>query len=132
MADSIAPMFKVLKKLTYPQMKLVNDVPVYFLFKGTMFQGKKIVVTDPKEKQKEPPILARGVDMTTGEECEMICNAVLESVLKEEYPDDTYVGKGFEIIKHKKVEGKAYNRFSVSEIELPAAKSPQGKATNKK
>jgi hypothetical protein len=63
-----------------------------------------------------PAELANVVDLETGEECQIIVNAVLRGVLDEFYPDAGYVGKAFQIVRHAKAAGKRYNTFSVDEI----------------
>lgn len=69
---------------------------------------------DQKEK---PATVAPVVDMQTGENLTLIVPAVLEANLKEQYPDDGYVGKGFYVMKKAKRPGKRYFDFEISEVE---------------
>jgi hypothetical protein len=115
--------FKVKKNLTKPLLKFVEGAPVYVKIEGAMFVGKEMkgknAGTEPKKK--EPATLCDVTDLTTGEACQIILHAVVKSVLTDEYPNDSYVGKGFQITKMGKAPGKDYNRFDVQEIELPEA-----------
>jgi hypothetical protein len=66
-----------------------------------------------------PANIALVIDLTTGEEMQYIISAVLGSTLAEEYPDHSYVGKSFAVMKlppdHGR--GKRYATFSIAEIE---------------
>ncbi len=109
--------FKVVKNVTVPLLKLVEEKAEYVQLTGAMFQGKEVKGTGDKAKM-EPAILCHCINLTTGEVAQIIVNAVVKENLKEAYPDDSYVGKSFEIIKHAKREGKRYNDFSITEIEV--------------
>jgi uncharacterized membrane protein YheB (UPF0754 family) len=107
--------FKKTKSVIVPLLKMELDIPVYIKSLGAMFVGKEVKSDGIK---MEPAILMPVIDLTTGEECQIIINKVVQENLKEVYPNDSYVGKTFEIIKHAKRDGKKYNDFSISEGEV--------------
>lgn len=112
--------FKTKKKLILPLLKLQIGKAVYVKITDPIFTGKEITPAKGNKDTKEKPAdLANVVDLETGEEMQIIVNAVVKSVLEESYPDAGYVGKAFEIIKGEPPAGKRYNTFSVNEIELP-------------
>lgn len=106
------------KLLTRPVLKYVVDTPNYVLIETAAHIGKSMK-PGPDGKQKEPATLCNVVDLKTGEPAQIILNAVVKSVLAEEYPNDSYVGKCFAITKQARVQGKAYDPFSIEEIENP-------------
>lgn len=108
------------KLLTRPILKFVKDVPQYIKFEGAIYLGKEMK-QKAEDKKKEPAHLADVIDLQTGELAQIIVNAVPMSVLKENYPNDSYVGKCFAITRQSRKEGKAYDPFSVEEIEDPTA-----------
>lgn len=110
------------KLLTRPVLKMPEGVARYVLIEAPMFIGKVIkekLKEGTDKKQKEPATILNIVDLTTGEQAQIVCNAVLKSVLSEEYPNDTYVGKCFSIEKQGRQPGKDYNPFHIEEIENP-------------
>jgi hypothetical protein len=114
------PEFKVKKVLTLPLFKLVVDTPSYFKITAAMYIGKDMKQKEG-DKKKEPATLANVTNLETGEAGQFIVNAVVKSVLTEEYPADAYVGKCFAITKQKRKEGKSYDPFNVVEIDDPGA-----------
>lgn len=113
------------KAVTLPVFKLIDETPVYVKITAAMFEGKEQkpqVDKDGKPKAAmEPATLLPVVNVETGEVGQIIAGAVLEGILTDSYPNDGYVGKAFEIVKHAKKDGKRYNTYSVFEIEAPAA-----------
>jgi hypothetical protein len=113
-----APRFKRTAAIVVPQLKMELEKSYFLNIKTPVEMGKHIEgQTDKDGKKKEPPMLARVIDLTTGEELDLIFNTVLLGNLNEAYPDNGYVGKSFEIIKHDKAEGKDYNTFGIFEVE---------------
>jgi hypothetical protein len=112
--------FKTKKVLTLPLFKLVVDTPSHFKITGPMYIGKDMKQKEG-DKKKEPATLANVTNLETGEAGQFIVNAVVKSVLTDEYPNDAYVGKCFAITKQKRKEGKSYDPFNVVEIEDPSA-----------
>jgi hypothetical protein len=112
------------KAVTLPVLKLVDETPVYVKITGPMFEGKEQkpqMGPDGKPKaQMEPATLVPVVSVETGEVGQIIAGAVLEGILNDSYPEDAYVGKAFEIVKHAKKDGKRYNTYSVFEIDAGA------------
>lgn len=111
------PVFKVKRNITLPLIKPQLDVPVYIKVTGPMFKGKKIEGTGDKAKM-EPAELLNCINLESGEEAQIIVPSVLKGIFNDEYPDDSYVNKGFMITKHPKASGKRYHPFSVAELEL--------------
>jgi hypothetical protein len=106
---------KLVRIITKPLFKWVNNVARFYKVDGPMFIGKTINEGAGKPK-KDPATLMFVTDLETGEQGQCICATVLRSVLNEEYPGDAYVGKSF-AIKQNKIVGKDYNGFDVAEIE---------------
>ncbi|MGH7743753.1 MAG: hypothetical protein ACREQ5_02900 [Candidatus Dormibacteria bacterium] len=73
----------------------------------------------PEDKRKAPATLANVINLEDGSVCQIIVNAVVKSVLNDEYPNDGYVGKCFAITKRGRAQGKQYNPFDIEEIEDP-------------
>lgn len=111
------PQFKIKRAITLPLLKFAIDVPVYVKITEPMFVGKEIKGTGEKAKM-EPATLANCINLETGEQCQIIIATVLKSIITEEFENESYVGKGFQIIKGAKASGKAYNPYTVAELEL--------------
>lgn len=110
------------KLLTRPVLKLPEDVSRYIKVEAPMFIGKTIKEKQKEgtdKKQKEPATILNVINLEDGEQAQIVCNAVLKSVLSEEYPNDAYVGKCFSITKQGRAPGKDYNPFHIEEIEDP-------------
>lgn len=86
---------------------------------SAMFPGKKL------EDQKEPATLLHSVDMETGEEGYVLAATILVNELNENYPNASYVGKGFEIIITRDA-AKKYNHVALCEVALPEGFVPPG------
>ena len=110
------------KLLTRPVLKWEVDKPKYLKIEAAMHIGKDIKSRNAKEddKKKEPATIVDVTDLQTGEPAQIIVNAVLKSVLTDEYPNDAYVGKCFSITKQARQQGKQYDPFKIEEIEDPA------------
>lgn len=111
--------------LTRPVLKYVVDVPNYVLIESAAHIGKEMK-PGADGKKKEPATLCNVIDLKTGEPAQLILNAVVKSVLAEEYPNDSYVGLCFSITKQARVTGKSYDPFSIEEIENPNAGASTG------
>jgi hypothetical protein len=136
-----APKFKIKKHVTVQLLKVEDGKEYFVKFNGAIH---KAVVNEAEQKKYEnakakydslsdaeklqveakdipvppnPPQLAQVIDLTTGEVVQIIIGSVLESELKREYPNDTYVGKGFSIQKAK-IQGKRYAAYQIAELEL--------------
>ncbi|MGH9780176.1 MAG: hypothetical protein ACRD33_00020 [Candidatus Acidiferrales bacterium] len=107
------------RKLTLPVVRFETDKPQYVVIVGRMHVGRSLKGTGDKSRM-EPATLAECVDIESGELKLLICSAMVKSVLDENYPDDSYVGVGFQIVKHNKRDGKGYFDYSVDEVTVPA------------
>lgn len=129
--------FAIKKHVTLPLLK-VNDngTPSYVFFTSAIFKAKvneveqKKYVKDlasweasnkkePAPQVPNPPELAHVIDMESGEVAQIIANAILKTEIEDNYPDDTYVGKGFEVKKFKPTGGKRYAMIQIAEVEVP-------------
>lgn len=122
------------KLLTRPLIKFPVAVAVYIFVEEKMFIGKdldKNKPIDPTKPKKEPATIANVIDLVTDEPSQIIVNAVVKSIFHDEYPEDTYVGKCFMIVKGIRVPGKPYDPFKVEEIDdpRPAMKEAAEKAS---
>jgi hypothetical protein len=121
MSKEFIPVTK--KLLTRPVIKWVVDKTRYFKIENAMHIGKTIKPRkgDDPDKQKEPATVCNVIDLENGALAQLIVNAVLKSVLTEEYPNDAYVGKCFAVTKQSRQPGKQYDPFNIEEIEDPNA-----------
>lgn len=104
--------FKKVKNVTLPLFKLANNEPNYLRFDEPVFVGKVVV------DKKEPPTMANVTDLETGEQGQIILGSVLLENLNQHYPDNAYVGKSFEIVKHSPEGARKYSLWNVAEIEV--------------
>ena len=104
--------FKRTKVVTVPLLKLAIDVPSYVRAEAAIYEGKQV---DDKMGKAH---LLNVTNLETGESQLLIIPTVLLALLGEEYPENSYIGKCFEVTKHAKVSGKNYHPFSLSEIEV--------------
>jgi hypothetical protein len=118
-ATHAARPFKVKRSVTLPLFKFQEGVERYLHVDGAMYEAKPLKKLTPAQAAKKPPILMHVTDMLTGEEGQIIVNTVLADILKDEYPEEGYVGKSFAITRHPidTSRDKNYATFSVMEIE---------------
>ena len=112
---------KKLRAVTVPLLKQKDEKEIFVKITGPMFEAQPIKKSsqgdgDTKEEKRKPPTLVRVINLETDEEMELIVNAVLKSTLEDEYPNDGYVGKTFEIVSHS-IEGRDYKTYDVTEID---------------
>jgi len=105
-----------LKQVTFPTFKIRAEEPRYFKFSGAIHQGNAMAKAGADGTPMKPANIALVVDLTTGEQGQIVIPAVLERVLMDSYEGDSYIGKGFEIVKHAPADGKRYSTFDVNEI----------------
>lgn len=111
---------KVKRQVTLPILKLMPDTPVYVRIDGAIFEGKQLKRGD--QENMKPADLMNVTDLVTGESMQIVCGEVLKSTLREEYPNDGYVGKAFRITKGKRKDkegGRGYFTYAIAELELP-------------
>ena len=126
-SKATTPSFKIARKITLPLIKPQLDVPVYVKFEAPIFVGKQI-------GDKDAAVLANVTNLETGESAQIIIPSVLQGILHDDFGaaaygatakgepvvelkpagDESYVGQGFQLIKHKKASGKQYNPYSVA------------------
>lgn len=109
---STAPKFARLRAVSLSVLKFAKGQPRFVYFIGPMHEGKKV------DDKKEPATLIHSVDMETGEEGLVIAPMVLQNELRAAYPDDGYVGRGFEVCVTRDAE-KKYNHVSICEVAVP-------------
>jgi hypothetical protein len=103
--------FAVKKVITRPVLKLVVDKPVAFRVDTPLEVGKVV------EGDKKPADVFFVTNIVNGQECTVVVPAVLKAELEENYPDNSYVGKYFGIVKREKVEGKRYHNYDIVELD---------------
>lgn len=127
--------FKTKKLLTIPLLKLAVGATVYVKVTGAMYIGKEIKSKRANANPaaaREPATLINAINLETGEQCQVICSAVVKGVFEDNYPQDSYVGKCFSLLKLERAAGKEYNGFKVVEIEDPTPSAPGADAGKKK
>lgn len=105
------------KVLTVPVLKVVEEQPIYIKATAPMFVGKQVANAKGDDGQPQKPAdILPVINVETGEAMQVIVGAALKGLLNDQYPNDGYVGKAFEVIKHAKPPGKRYHNYSVYEI----------------
>jgi hypothetical protein len=110
--------FKRVRNLTLDILKFVENEPRNVKITGLIHLGKEQKDKD-ETKKKAPAHLAPCINLDDGSECQIIVAAVVLSVLTDDYPNESYVGRCFEITKKARAEGKQYFPYGVAEIEDP-------------
>lgn len=95
-ASVVALGYEVVNQVTRDVKRQIDNVPFYVMFEGPMDKGPDL---EQYTKMKSA-VVAPIVDLETGEFMVLICNAVLESELRQSYPDEGYVGKSFAIVRN--------------------------------
>lgn len=111
--------YDVEKLVTVPVLQLPIDVVRGVRITEPLFEGKEIKSTG--RVSKKPATLANVVNLQNGETAQIVVPAVLEANLREQYPDDSYVGKSFAVQNNGKREGKEYNDIRIMEIKPKTA-----------
>jgi len=65
--------------------------------------------------------MANVINLPTGELVQIMLGSVLKGIMTDEYPNDSYVGKGFVIELTEKKRGRSggnYNTYKVAELDL--------------
>ena len=110
---------KIIKVVTVPLLKLRAGMTVHVKIEAPMEKGK----VQKNEPDKEPATLLRVTNLETGELCQIIVGAALHGIFDDEYPEASYVGRGFQIVIGEQKDskaggGKRYNQYTVNEIEV--------------
>lgn len=103
--------FVVKAALVVPAIRLQLDKPIYIKL-------TEIFVVTPAKGEEPEKTHATCIDLQTGESGRLWVDPYLNSVLQDAFPEASYVGKSFQIIKHPKPSGKGYHTFTVNEIEV--------------
>ena len=130
--------FEIVQHVTRPVMQLSAD-PSFIRVDGPIYEADKQTVSRRKKnpdgtpaavnsKFAGPPELLPVTDLIRNRPAVVVVNEVLGSELRRTYPDDTYVGKSFRIIKNM-LQGKGYATFEIAEVRLKGAPAPVETAT---
>ena len=111
-------MFTKKKVVTVPVLKLQPNEPVYVRVEQAMEISKQVKQKEVGGKVMDPATIMHCTNLETNEECIVIIGKALEGSLNDNYPNNSYVGKSFEIINSGKLGDKKYNTYSVSEVEV--------------
>ncbi len=129
--DLVGGRFKVKQQITFPLLKVIDNVPYAVKFISNVYTGKEIEVKRGGVVNEKPARIARVVNLNDGQNYEMIINAVLENVLNENWgklavtKDDKMIeaaipadmiGRMIAFQRHD-IEGKRYKGFAVVELE---------------
>ena len=115
--------FEIVKNLTLDVLKFVLNEPRHVKITAPIHLGKE-QKPDAEGKKREPAWVASCINLEDGTECQIIVSAVVRSTLNDDYPNDSYVGKCFQIMKKARVDGKQYFPYGVALIEDPANAAP--------
>ncbi len=136
MSDSPNPVYRVVKHVTRPLLKMEMGKEYFVEFESAIYQADPVVATRTRAskddtgttstRKMDPPQLADVKDLAHGgRPSQIIVNAVLGAELLKKYPKDAYIGKAFRLVKNQ-LQGKSYATFEIAEIELntPASDQP--------
>ncbi len=107
---------KIIKRITFPTLKLVSGVRLYVKIVNAII---KIDKGETDKGRKRTSGIFNVVHMETGEEMQFSPGAKVQAAIVGNYPSDAYVGKCFSILKIKTAgegDGRGYTSFDISEI----------------
>lgn len=115
------------KNVTLPAIKLVEGQPVVLRVLSAIKQGR--VMKDRKDKDGNTmkpaeimDVVLLNEDGSDGAEGVIVCGKSIGDTLRNEYPNDSYVGKTFEFTANAKKDLQGGHTFRpVSIVELEAA-----------
>lgn len=120
-------MASAVARVDFSKVKVVREVAVPQLsIKGANVQVA-IRITSPitagnSDKDSGKPVYScKVIDLTDGVEKSLVMPAIPRSELTRTYPDHTYVGKEFGLMKEGEVAGKRYNAWKIMEIDTSEA-----------
>lgn len=128
--------FEVVKNVTREFFVIPEDgSPMYLKFDSAFVVDNNIQVRTRRSKNddpnapKEPMEIADVVNLQTGAVGRLIGNAVIKSELRNNYAEDSYVGKYFKITQGAMKSGKTnkYRSFTIVEIKLKATDATTSK-----
>lgn len=110
------------KKVTLPLLKHGDGQTVLFTVKEAMRLGKQLKAKSADEPAPKRAMMLRIIDAQSGMEMEYIVPAVLQDTFDTDYPDNSYIGKSFMILKMPKQEGKRHKDLQIEEVSISAPK----------
>jgi hypothetical protein len=110
------PKFKRVRQVTVGTLKLVNDQELFLKILTPMTTSAQVRKNADGTLEK-PATVVRALDLSTGEDVQVVVPTVLQSNLNTHFPNDSYVGKAFSITMHAQATGKRYRTVDVWEIE---------------
>jgi hypothetical protein len=110
------PKFRRVQQVTVPTLKLENEVatPIKIETPMTTSSASRVGADGKPEK---PATVVRAIDLRTGEAVQVVVPTVLQSNLNTHYPNNSYVGKSFEVTMHPQQGRQRYRTVDVWEIE---------------
>lgn len=111
--------YEIVQDVVLPILTMPVGETRGFQITGPMFEGKEIK-EDGKAKRGKAT-LANVVNLVDGQRMQIVIPTVLEANLRENYPEDGYVGRSFMVRNMGKRPGKEYNDMQISEVRPKAA-----------
>jgi hypothetical protein len=110
--------FKVKKRVKETVIKIDFDTEYLFRIEGEIYKARDASTPrkSPEDEKQSPPNLMSVTLLDDNTRGVIVVPHVLHDELTAAYPDGSYVGRMFQVIKHK-IEGKRYNDFEINEIE---------------
>lgn len=112
--------FKVAKRVTHAQIKLRPGTDYAFRIDSALYRGKEEkpqVKTDGEPlAPRQPPWLVQVTMIDSGEEGVIVMPTIAVTELNDNYPEESYVGKFFNLRVLGKKQGRGGNNYN--EIEL--------------
>lgn len=119
---------KVARQLIFPTLQLKPGVDIFAIIREPMHEGRQqeedagAAVRGPATIIRAKCLFAGKDNANNGQECQIVANKLLVGALRDNYPNDSYVGRAFKFTKSlEKKKGKKgeYFTFNVEEIENP-------------
>ena len=115
--------FEVVKSVTKPTLKQEDFVPIAVRIMSPIYQGGDLNAKAAKRgkgkvTEMAPAELVDVLDLLDhNAEKVMIANEVLSSTLQEQYPNHSYVGRFFGIMRAPAGNGKRYKDYRIKEMQ---------------
>lgn len=109
--------YRVKRQVTMPTLNIKEAGVTKILRIEDAMRLSTYVDPDPKKAKEKPATICGVTDMESGEVYQFLVPSVVESQLKREYKDDSYVGLTFRISCLGKRPNKRYRDFSIMEVE---------------
>lgn len=105
--------FEVVRHVSVPML----EVPAGAMFIARMVDKMRVLKPLDGVKPEFPgDHIASTIEATTGAVRLFTWSSVFKSEMERDYPNDSYVGKWFQITKLPKKRGKRYFAFAISEV----------------